>query len=341
MKGFTLGYLAKHVNGRLAGDPDVEIKWIATLKDARSGDISFLANRQYARYLPGTGATAVILQEKDLANCPTHAIVVDDPYLAYAKIAQKIVGVVSEQVPSGVSEQAYIDSSAEISPQASIGAFAVICAGAVIESGVQIGAHAYVGREVRIMKGANVYPHVTLYDGTIIGQRSIIHSGVVIGSDGFGIAMDRSSGRWIKVPQVGRVLIGNDVEIGANTTIDRGAIGDTVIEDNVKLDNQIQVGHNVQIGESTAIAGCVGIAGSTKIGKHCLIGGGAGIAGHIELVDNVVVSGMTMVTKSILKPGMYSSGMPARENRQWRKNLARFNNLERILKTQTKQEDHD
>lgn len=341
MKGFSLERLAGHINARLVGDPKAEIRRVSTLQDARPGDISFLANRQYARYLPGTQATAVILEEKDLDDCPTHAIVVDDPYLAYARIAQQIVGGAFEKTHSGISEQANIDPGADISSGASIGPFSVISAGAVIESDVEIGAHTYIGRDVHIRQGTIIYPNVTLYDGTIIGERTIIHSGVVIGSDGFGIAMDRSAGKWIKVPQVGKVQIGNDVEIGANTTIDRGAIGDTIIGDNVKLDNQIQIGHNVRIGESTAIAGCVGIAGSTRIGKHCLIGGGAGIAGHIELVDKVVVSGMTMVTKSILKPGMYSSGMPARENRQWRKNLARFNNLERILKTQTKQEDYD
>jgi len=320
----TLGQLAEHVGGHVYGDAECMISGVATLHNAKSGDISFLANPRYARYLGATVASAVILSEEYRAACPTNALVVADPYLSYARIAARL----SPPAPprQGRHPSAAIDPASSIDPSAWIGPHSVIEEGAEIAAGVVVGPGCVVGRNSRIGAGSRLVANVTVCHGSRIGQRTVIHPGVVIGSDGFGLAND--GGTWVKVPQLGAVSIGDDVEIGANTTVDRGALDDTVIEDGVKLDNQIQVAHNVYIGAHSAIAGCTGIAGSARIGARCTIGGGVGIVGHTEIVDDVHITGMSFVAHSIRKPGVYSSGTPLEPNRDWRRNYARFHHLD-------------
>ncbi len=324
---WTLGQLAQRVGGQLKGDPDASITRVASLRSAQSGDISFLAQPRYRKQLAATRATAVIVTANDAEICPVAALVVNNPSVAYARIAALLNPAPRQQ---GIHPAAVVSPASRIHPSAWIGP---LC---VVEEGVEIGAHANIGpgctigRNSRIAEDSMLLAQITLYPGSQIGRRVLIHAGAVIGSDGFGLAND--NGVWVKIPQLGRVRIGDDVEIGANTTIDRGALDDTVIEEGVKLDNQIQVAHNVRIGAHTAIAACVGIAGSVTIGKRCTIGGGAGINGHIEIADDVHITGMTMVTKTILQPGVYSSGIPVEPNAVWKKNVVRLRQLEDIMR---------
>ncbi len=321
---YTLQQLAERVGARVVGDPSRSISGVATLTHAQAGDITFLTNPRYRKFLEQTRAGAVILAEGDVALCPVDALVSRNPYLTYAHVAALFA-----PAPAGV---AGIHPAATVSPDAQIAPDAVIGPNVVIEQGVQVGAGAIIGpgcvleANVSIGAATRLVGNVTVYHSCRIGSRCLIHAGAVIGSDGFGFAPDR--GTWVKVPQLGRVIIGDDVEIGANTSVDRGAIEDTVIEDGVKLDNQIQVAHNVKIGAHTAMAGCVGIAGSAVIGKHCAIGGGAGILGHLEIADGVTVTAMSLVTKSIKEPGVYSSGTPLDRSEQWHKNAVRFKQLD-------------
>jgi UDP-3-O-[3-hydroxymyristoyl] glucosamine N-acyltransferase len=333
---YTLGELAQYVNGTIQGDADCLIEKVAPLETAVSGQIAFLSNPRLRQHLAETQASAVILSEEMLNDCPVAAIVVDNPHLAYARIAQLLNPV--QQPDPGVHATAVVDSTASISSSAAIGAHCVIGAGSHIGANVVIGAGCIIGERVTIGLDSRLVANITLCDGVVLGERGIIQPGVVIGADGFGLAND--NGQWVKVPQLGTVIIGNDVEIGASTTIDRGALTDTVIEDGVKLDNQIQVAHNVVIGANTAIAGCVGIAGSARIGQRCTIGGSAGILGHLEIADDVHVTAKSLVTKSITRPGVYSSGTPLQENRDWHRSVVRFRQLDdmaRRLKALEKQ----
>jgi UDP-3-O-[3-hydroxymyristoyl] glucosamine N-acyltransferase len=333
----TLGQLAARFGLVLRGDPDVPVHGVATLKDALPGTVSFLANPRYRRYLGSTRAAAVVVDESAAAECAVAALVSKNPYAAYARIAAWLH---PEPVAApGVHATAVVDAAARVAASAHVGAQAVIEAGAevgeraVIGPGCVLGAGATIGADTRLAA------RVTLYRGVRIGQRCILHSGAVVGADGFGIAQDVDG--WVKVPQLGSVVVGDDVEIGANTTIDRGAIEDTVIEDDVKLDNQIQVAHNVRIGAHTAIAGCVGISGSTTIGRRCMIGGGVGIAGHLEIADNVAVLGMSLVSRSLTKPGIYSASVPAIEAGDWRRVVARLRRLDDLFDRVRLLEGHD
>lgn len=323
---YRLKELADRLGATYRGDADCEISGVATLQTAKPGQISFLTNPQYRKYLPATNASVVILAPDELERCPVNALITPNPYLAYAKIAE-----IFEKLPpvkSGIHPSAVIGENCEIDPTASVGPFCVIEDNVKIAAGVIIGAHGFIGANSSLGKNCRLWPRVTLYYGSQIGERVILHSGVVIGSDGFGNAQDR--GRFYKVPQLGSTVVGNDVEIGANTTIDRGALEDTIIGDGVKLDNQIQVGHNVKIGAHCGIAGCVGIAGSATIGKYCMIGGGTGIGGHVEIADQVMITGMTMVTKSIKTPGVYSSGTGLMKNSDWHRSVVRFRQLDEL-----------
>ena len=321
--GTTLGELAVRFGLELAGDPDLEVTGVATLASAGPGSLSFLANPRYRRHLAGTRAGAVVLDVASAADCPVPALVSPNPYAAFARIAQ-----VLHPQPAVVPG---VHASAVVHPGAGVAADAAVGPQAVVEEGAVIGPRALVGPGCVVMHGARVgadtrlVARVTLYPGVVLGDRCTVHAGAVIGADGFGFAPDRDG--YVKVPQVGAVRIGDDVDIGANTTIDRGAIEDTVIEDGVKLDNLVQVGHNVRIGAHTVVAGCVGISGSTVIGKRCMLGGAVGLAGHLELADDVVVSGYSLVTRSLKEPGMYSSGMPAVPAAEWRKTVARLRRL--------------
>lgn len=322
---YTLSDLIAGLDVTIEGDPTAVITSVATLQDAKPGSIAFLMNPLYKKYLATTQATAVILCKDEANECPVNAIVSRDPYYTYALIARYFEN--KPRAVAGIHPTAVIGKNCSIDPTASIGPNCVLQDGVKICAGVVIEAGCVLGELVEVGENSHLDANVSLYHRIILGKRVRVSSGTVIGSDGFGIA--KHAGVWHKVPQMGRVIIENDVEIGANCAIDRGAIGDTVIEEGVKLDNQIQIGHNVRIGRHTAIAGCVGIAGSATIGSNCLIGGSAGVNGHINIADNVVVTGMTAVTKSITKPGIYSSGVGGLvSNLEWRKNSARLHRLD-------------
>jgi len=324
----TLGELAVQFGCTLRGNPDVTVTRVATLESADSSALSFLANAKYKIHLAATHAAAVVLDSESAKDCPVAALITRQPYVTYARIAAMLhpppSPVAGIHVSAVVSHSAVIAHGAEVSANVVIGEQAHIGENVVIGPGCVIGNHAIIGRDTRLM------PNVTVQDGTVIGSRCIVNSGAVLGSEGFGFAP--SAEGWVKVPQLGRVIVGDDVEIGGNTTIDRGAIGDTVIGNDVKLDNQIQIAHNVQIGDHTAIAACTGISGSTTIGKHCMIAGQVGIAGHLNICDNVVITGKTMVSASIRKPGIYSGSLHAEEARTFRRNAARFAQLDELAK---------
>jgi UDP-3-O-[3-hydroxymyristoyl] glucosamine N-acyltransferase len=327
--GITLGTLAEQTGAELyRGEPDCEINAVATLQGAGPGDLSFLANKSYRKYLEQTRASAVILAPDYAQECPTAVLVSDNPYVTYARAASLIAPGPPQQ--QGIHASASLASDCTIDGSAWIGPHCIIESGAVIHAGVQLAGGCFIGAGSVIGAHSRLSANVVVCHEVQIGERVNIYPGAVIGGEGFGLA--KEDGRWLNVPQLGSVRIGNDVEIGANTTIDRGALEDTVLEEGVRLDNQIQVAHNVHIGAHTAIAGCVGISGSARIGRHCMIGGGAGIVGHLEITDNVVITGMTMVTKSITEPGVYSSGVPAQDNDSWNRNYARLRQLDRIAR---------
>ena len=325
---YTLGELALHIKAEPVGDANCVIERVATLSNAGQGDITFLSNTRYKNFLQTTNASAVIISQQHRPLLNTNGLVADDPYVAYAKVAALLYP--ARKGPHGIHTTSCVDSGANIANTAGIGP------NCFIGPDVTIGERTYVGPGSVIEDGATIgndcqfAGNVTICHGVSIGDRAILHPGVVIGSDGFGLAND--DGRWIKIPQIGSVRIGNDVEIGSNTTIDRGAIDDTIISDGVKLDNQIQVAHNVNIGAHTAIAGCAAIAGSTKIGKYCQIGGKAGIVGHLEIADHVHVTAMSLVTHSIHKAGVYSSGTPLQTNQQWQRNAVRMKQLDELAR---------
>ncbi len=325
---YKLAEIAALLGGKVLGDGEVCVSGIATLEHAQAGQISFLTNSKYRSQLAGTRAAALILGEADADSSELPRIIAQNPYAYFAKVSA-LLNPLPEAKP-GIHPSAVVGEGAQIAASASIAATAVIGAGAVIGEHCIIGEGCCIGENVLIGRNARLYPRVVVYHGCVIGDNLIAHSGVVIGSDGFGIAMDE--GRWIKIPQIGRVVIGNDVEIGANTTIDRGALDDTVIEDGVKLDNQIQIAHNVRIGAHTAIAGCVGIAGSATIGKYCQIGGSAGILGHLTIADHVVIASFTLIGKSIREAGSYAAIFPFSKIDDWRKNAVHLRHLDEMAK---------
>jgi UDP-3-O-[3-hydroxymyristoyl] glucosamine N-acyltransferase len=327
MTGYNLAFLAEHLGAQLHGDGAAQISAVATLEAATSGAITFLSNSKYRRFLQQTSASAVLIKAEELEFCPVAALVVADPYVAFAKVAQ-LLDTTPAIASAGIHPTASIDASASIDPSAAIGAYVVIEKDAVIAADVQIGAGCVIGEAVTIGAGSKLWPRVTLYHRVQIGEACIIHSGAVIGADGFGFANQR--GQWLKIPQLGRVIVGDQCEIGANTTIDRGALEDTIIGRNVILDNQVQIAHNAQIGDHTAIAGCTVVAGSSKIGRYCVIGGAVAITGHIEICDGVHITGMSMITKGITEKGVYSSGVPASTNLEWRKNSVRYRQLDQM-----------
>lgn len=312
------------VPARLEGDEACIIESVASVMDAGEGDITFFANPRYKTLVQNSAASAVLLREPELGQFPMHAVVVDNPHVAFAHVASWLYA--DDDIPAGIHPSAAVASDSQIHQTASIAAHCVVEAGAVIGAGCRIGPGCVIGKGVTIDDNTRLVANVTLCHGVIIGKRVILHPGVVIGSDGFGLAND--NGQWLRVPQVGKVVLGDDVDVGANTTIDRGAIDDTVIGNGVKLDNLVQVAHNVHIGDHTAIAGCTGIAGSARIGRHCAIGGGVGIVGHLEIADNVTITGMSFVSQAISEAGVYSSGTPLEKNAQWHRNFVRFKQLD-------------
>ena len=332
---YTLHEIAQVVGAELRGDKDCMISGIATLHNARQGDLSFLANLRYRKYLKTTGASAVILTPAAVGDCRINALITAEPYYAYALAAEYMYP--REPTPAAIHASAVISDSAVISNSAFIGANTFIGRDAKIGDRAYIGPGCVIEEGVSIGADTRLTANISVCKGVTVGLRTIIHPGVILGADGFGIA--NHGGKWLKIPQIGGVRIGNDVELGANTTIDRGALEDTVIEDGVKIDNQVQIGHNTRVGEHTAIAGCCAIAGSVSIGKRCMIGGQSAIAGHIEITDDVIITGMSGVSNSIKSPGMYSSGLPVTENKLWRKNTARFKQLDELARKILRLED--
>ena len=326
--GLGLAELAGLADARLLrGDPALRVDGLATLASAGPSDLSFLSDSRYAGQARSTAAGAVLARAADADLLPPACAVLacEDPYRGFAALARELAAGQAPAPEAGCHPSAVIAADASIGQGVGIGAQVVIGAGAQIGDGCLIGAGSVIGAGVRLGAGSRLYPRVTIYDGCTLGARAIVHSGAVIGADGFGFAP--ADGRWEKIPQLGAVRIGDDVEIGANTTIDRGALDDTVIGNGCKLDNQIQIGHNVRIGEHSALAGCVGVAGSAVIGRRCRIGGSAGILGHLEICDDVTVSAMSLVTRSIRKPGFYTGVFPLMDNAGWERAAASLRRL--------------
>lgn len=327
--GFTLQELAEALSARLVGDPALRITGIGSLEHAGPGQLSHLSSPAYRHQLAGCRASAVILAEDDLALWPGAALVTDDPYLAFARASQRFARVPA--LAEGVHATADVHADAIVSASACVGPGVSVGAGTRVGDHVRLYANAVVGEHCRIGAGSVLMPNVVLYSDVKLGERCLVHSGAVIGADGFGFTPG-ADGHLEAIAQLGGVTIGDDVSIGACTSIDRGALDDTVIEDGVKIDNQVQIGHNCRIGAHTVICGCVGIVGSTRIGRHCVLAGGVGIGGDrpIELSDRVVVSGMTHVSTSITEPGIYSGGVLHSRNLQWKRNALRFGRLDEL-----------
>lgn len=328
MKNLTLAELATITGGELHGDGSITVSAVAPMDKALEGNITFLSNVKYSKHLADCKASAIMVKEGERELCKTNVIVVNDPYVAFAKVAQALD--TTPTPAAAIADSASISDGASIGHNVSIGANAVIESGVVLGDDVIIGAGCFIGKNAQIGAATKLWTNVSIYHEVNIGTACLIQSSTVIGSDGFGYANDK--GEWIKIPQVGSVRIGNRVEIGACTTIDRGALDDTVIEDNVILDNQLQIAHNVHIGYGTAIAGGTIVAGSTTIGKYCIIGGGSVINGHIEITDGVTITGMGMVMRSITEKGIYSSGIPLQPNRDWRKTATRVHRIDEMNK---------
>jgi len=325
-----LGVLAERLGAVLEGDPGLPVDGVGTLRGAKRSQLSFLSNPKYRRQLAECSAAAVLLRAD--VDCPPGfaggRLRVADPYLAFAR-ASRLLHPVPPVVP-GVHPSAVIDASAEIDASAQVGPLAVVGARARIGPQVVIGGGCHIGGEVSIAEGTRLHPRVVVYDGCVIGRHCILHSGAVIGADGFGLAWNGEA--WEHIPQLGRVVLGDHVDVGANTTIDRGALEDTLVETGVKLDNQIQIGHNCVIGEHSAVAGCVGIAGSTRIGPRCRIGGASMVSGHLEIAGGSEIAGGTAITRSVSEPGVYASVFPFMPFAQWRRNAAQLRHLDEIAR---------
>ena len=333
---FTLAEIAKHIDAELViKEPENDsenslVTSLATLANAKAGQVAFLANKKYISQLSETRASAVIISSDMLTQCPVNALVMDNPYKGYAILANLLD--TTPKVADGIHTSAVIAGNAKLGENVSIGANSVIEADVTLGDNVSIGAGCFIGKGASIAKGTSLWSNISVYHDVIIGEHCLIQANTVIGSDGFGYAPVDEQYKWHKIPQLGRVVIGNRVEIGASTTIDRGALEDTIIKDGVILDNQIQIAHNVVVGENTAMAACSVIAGSTVIGQNCTIAGLVGINGHINITDNCVFTGMAMVTKDISASGVYSSGMPAAPNKEWNKSNARIKRLDSLTK---------
>ncbi|WP_447927049.1 UDP-3-O-(3-hydroxymyristoyl)glucosamine N-acyltransferase [Vreelandella sp. EE27] len=331
----TLADIARHLDIAFDGDADQPIRGLATLKEAEPDQIAFLANRAYLKDLTTTRAAAVLLHPEHGKNCPVPRLEIDNPYLAYAKVSQ-LFDPVKARDTIGIHPTAVVADDVVLGEDVSIQAHAVIESGVTLGARVVVGAGSMIGADTTIGEGSRLHANVTVCHGCVIGKRVILQSGCVIGGDGFGFAHDGAG--WHKIAQLGGVVLGDDVEVGSCSSIDRGALGDTLIGRDVKIDSQVQIAHNVSIGDHSALAGCVGIAGSTQVGKHCMLGGGVGLSGHLTICDGVQVTGMSLVTNSILEPGVYSSGTGAMNNTQWRKNAVRFKQLDEIAKRLNKLE---
>jgi UDP-3-O-[3-hydroxymyristoyl] glucosamine N-acyltransferase len=338
MKQYTLAEISEKLGAKLVLDPKsdsasgldetTKIHSLATLVNAKEGQVAFLANSKYSSQLAQTKASAVIIDESVLSECTTHALVMENPYMGYAMLANLLDTTPKSAL--GVHASAVVAEGVKLGSNVSIGANAVIESGVSLGDDVEIGANCFIGKNVTIGSSSKLWSNISIYHEVSIGINCLIQANTVIGSDGFGYAPTEKEVKWMKIPQLGSVVLGNNVEIGASTTIDRGALDDTIIENGVILDNQVHIAHNSVIGSNTAIAGCSVVAGSTTIGKNCTIAGLVGINGHISIADNCFFTGMAMVTKNITESGVYSSGMPAVSNKEWRKTNARIKRLDSI-----------
>ncbi|MDD7545637.1 UDP-3-O-(3-hydroxymyristoyl)glucosamine N-acyltransferase [Actinobacillus porcinus] len=330
MRSYTLKELAEQVGGAIRGNADVVVSSIAPLDRASTNQLTFISNVKYRPYLSQAQAGVLVVSEADVEFCAENAnlLIVQNPYVAYAILAQYMD--TTPKAAADIAPSAVISETASLGENVSIGANAVIEDGAVIGDNAVIGAGCFIGKNAKIGRNAQLWANVSIYHEVQIGDDCLIQSGAVIGSDGFGYANER--GKWIKIPQTGRVVIGNRVEIGACTCIDRGALDDTVIEDNVIIDNLCQIAHNVHIGTGTAVAGGVIMAGSLKVGRYCQIGGASVINGHMEICDQVIITGMSMIMQPITEKGIYSSGIPAQPNKEWRKTAALTMGIDKMNK---------
>jgi UDP-3-O-[3-hydroxymyristoyl] glucosamine N-acyltransferase len=333
----SLGELATKFGCDLDGDPDVEVCSVATLSNAASGSVSFLSNSAYKKQLSSTKAAAVILSASDAADCPVASLVSDNPYACYARIASFLYP--NPAMQAGVHAAAFVDATASVAASAQIDALAFVGARTVIGENTYVGPGTVIGPDCIVGDNCRFIANVSLPRKVSIGDRGIFHPGAVIGGDGFGNAMTPDG--WVKVPQVGGVRIGDDVEIGSNTTVDCGAIDDTVIENGVRIDNLCQISHNAYIGEHTAMAGASGVSGSTRVGKRCMFGGQSGSVGHITICDDAIIAGRAMITTSITEPGMYASNFPAKKIRDWNKLVSRVRRLDGIYERVKKLEKRD
>lgn len=380
---FTILSLAKLTGSKIDGDPEKSIDTVATLKNAEAKHLAFLVNKKYLEDARNTNAGIVVLSRLHWTklkgnDCPSEGkndgvlvsgaenvskkiksrsyLIHPNPYAAFARIVQHIISAQKESIIFGIHPRATIASTATIAKTASIAPFVTVEDGAIIGENVEIASHCFIGKNVSIGDNSKIFPNVVIYPNCQVGKCCIIHSGAVIGADGFGFAPDfttssldslgdrlsspyKPSGMWIKIPQLGAVKIGDDVEIGANTTIDRGSLTDTIIENGVKIDNLVQIAHNCKIGAHTVIAACTGIAGSTTIGRYCMLGGAVGVAGHLTIADRVVVTGKSGVSKSLLKSGVYASTFPAISHKEWNKGVILLRKLEELHKRLKKLEE--
>ncbi|EGQ8445253.1 UDP-3-O-(3-hydroxymyristoyl)glucosamine N-acyltransferase [Vibrio alginolyticus] len=328
MKTLTLAELATITGGELFGDESLVVSRVAPMDKAQEGDVTFLSNPKYAKHLSECQATVVMVKAEHKDQCVGNALVVSDPYVAFARVVQAMD--TTPKPADDIAPSAVIAADVKMGENVTIGANAVIETGVELGDNVSVGAGCFIGKNAKLGNNTKLWANVTIYHEVSLGDYCLVQSGTVIGSDGFGYANDK--GEWIKIPQLGSVRIGNRVEIGACTTIDRGALEDTIIEDNVILDNQLQIAHNVQIGYGTVMPGGTIVAGSTKIGKYCQIGGASVLNGHITIADGVAITGMGMVMRSIEEKGLYSSGIPLQTNREWRKTATRVHRIDEMNK---------
>ena len=328
---YTLDFIAQYVNGTVVGDASIEVSSVGSIASAKPGEITFLSNAKYQSYLPLTKASVVILAKEHIEQNPTNSIVVKKPALAFAKVS--LLFEDSERIPAGIHPTAIVASSASIGVEVRIGPYVTIGKRVTIGDRVEIGAGTNIAADCSIGRDSRLFPSVTLYEKTRLGARCIVHSGSIIGADGFGLEHD-DRGVMHRIAQLGGVLIGDDVLVGAGCTIDCGAIDDTVLEDGVKLDDQVHIGHNCRVGAHSILCGCAGLAGSVTLGRHCIMGGGVGVAGDgpLKITDNVTVGSMTFVSRDILDPGVYSGNVLHNTNPRWRRNAMRFNELDEMAK---------
>ncbi|MEH6575845.1 MAG: UDP-3-O-(3-hydroxymyristoyl)glucosamine N-acyltransferase [Amphritea sp.] len=330
VKCYTTAELAGLLDASLAGSAELQVSGIATLAHAQSDQLSFFHNAKYMDQLDTTNAGVILVKPEHVDHVSGVALIVADPYLAYAKASALFANISIERTPHQISSSAVVAVTAQVGTRVQLSENVVVGEHVVIADDVVIGANTVIGDNCIIGSGARIAANVVLYSKVSLGEHCVVHSGAVLGADGFGFANDR--GRWVKIHQLGGVVIGNNVEIGAGTTIDRGALDDTVISDGVILDNQIQIAHNVFIGENTAIAGCTAVAGSTRIGSNCTIAGGCGITGHLVIADGTHITAMSLVSKSLKKAGVYSSGTVVEPHQQWKRNVVRFRQLDDVTR---------